>query len=210
MAHHLKKATLLGLPPELRLHIYNHIFGPIVPWITLHIHKHVYCLDSPTYLIGQGNGSLSILRTSRHLYEEAAAYLYESTEISICLRAPLARAWSDSSRSLGHIEDVRFWPFVTHCTLTIELRGQMDAVVVLERLGRLLEALGHGKHLRELKVVLSCRDDDAVPECFENIVDTVSTLRISGKARVGFTDSFGEEGEFEKRVCDQIMAAMSA
>lgn len=45
-----KQASLLGLPTELRQHIYDQIFGCDQRWVIYHIHGYVYDIMTPNYL----------------------------------------------------------------------------------------------------------------------------------------------------------------
>ncbi|KAI6833042.1 hypothetical protein KC332_g6443 [Hortaea werneckii] len=208
--YHTNPTTLQSLPAELRVRIYDYIFTNHSPWILLHIYHDVYNLDLPIYLNLPPPGSLGVMRTSQQLYEETSAHLYGSTNVSVCLRASTARAHLKSSSCLGTIDQVRFWPFISHLTLTLELLPRMDPDVFIKRLTCFLRAIRHGENLKTVVIRLSSDEDDRMPDCLEEIVKALCTgLSVQGQVIVAFDYDADEQSEYERQLADRITTAIS-
>ncbi|KAI7510296.1 hypothetical protein KC347_g4464 [Hortaea werneckii] len=208
---HTNPTTLQSLPAELRVRIYDYIFTNHSPWILLHIYHNVYNLDLPIYLNLPPPGRVGLMRTSQQLYEETSSHLYGSTNVSVCLRASTARAHLRSSSCLGTIDQVRFWPFISHLTLTLELLPKMDPDAFVTRLTGFLGAIHHGKNLKTIVIRLSSDEDDRMPDCLDGIVDALcSGLQVQGQVEVAFDYDADEQSEYERRLADRITRAISA
>ncbi|KAI7280907.1 hypothetical protein KC345_g4439 [Hortaea werneckii] len=207
----INATTLQSLPAELRVRIYDYIFTNHSPWILLHIYRDVYNLDLPIYLNLPPPGSLAIMRTSQQLYEETSAHLYGSVNVSVCLRASSGRAHLRSSSCLGTLDQVRFWPFISHLTLTLELLPKMDADIFTTRLTCFLRAIRHGENLKTVVIRLSSDEEDRMPDCFDEIVKALCTgLSVRGQVDVTFDYDADEQSEYERRLADRITTAISA
>ncbi|RMY60469.1 hypothetical protein D0863_11590 [Hortaea werneckii] len=199
-----------SLPAELRVRIYDYIFTNRSPWILLHIYHDVYNLDLPIYLNLPPPGSLAVMRTCQQFYEETPAHLYGSTNVSVCLRASTARAHLRSSSCLGTIDQVRFWPFISDLTLTLELLPKMDSDVFIKRLTCFLGAIHHGENLKTVTIRLSSDEEDRVPDCLEEIVKALCTgLSVQGQVDVTFDYDADEQSEYERQLADRITTAIS-
>ncbi|GAB1729342.1 hypothetical protein NU195Hw_g5487t1 [Hortaea werneckii] len=207
---HNNPTALQSLPAELRVRIYDYIFTNHSSWILLHIYHDVYNLDLPIFLNLPPPGSLGVMRTCRQLYEETSAHLYGSTNVSVCLRASSGRAHLRSSSCLGTIDQVRFWPFISHLTLTLELLPKMDANVFTSRLTCLLKAIRHGQNLKTVVIRLSSDEDDRMPACLDEVVNDLCTgLSVQGQVDVAFDYDADEQSEYERRLADRITTAIS-
>ncbi|RMY45476.1 hypothetical protein D0863_16035 [Hortaea werneckii] len=202
--------TLQSLPAELRVRIYDYIFTNHSPWILLHIYHNVYNLDLPIYLNLPPPGSLGLMRACQQLERETSAHLYGSINVSVCLRASSARAHLRSSSCLGTIDQVRFWPFISHLTLTLELLPKMDADAFMTRLTSFLRAINHGENLKTVVIRLSSDDEDRMPDCLEEVVKALCTgLKVRGQVDVIFDDDKDGQSEYEKRLARRITTAIS-
>lgn len=208
---HTNPPSLQSLPAELRVRIYDYIFTNHSPWILLHIYHDVYNLDLPIYLTLPPPGSLGLMRTCRQLERETSAHLYGSIDVSVCLRASSARAHLRSSSCLGSIDQVRFWPFISHLTLTLELLPKMDAAAFMTRLTSFLGAIHHGENLKTVVIRLSSDEDDRMPDCLEQVVNALCAgLKVQGQVDVIFDDDAdGGQSKYERRLARRITTAVS-
>ncbi|KAI7199541.1 hypothetical protein KC316_g2125 [Hortaea werneckii] len=207
--YHTNPTTLQSLPAELRVRIYDYLFTNHSPWILLHIYHDVYNLDLPIYLNLPPPGSLGLMRTCQQLERETSAHLYGSTNVSVCLRASSARAHLRSSSCLGTIDQVRFWPFISHLTLTLELLPKMDADAFITRLTCFLRAIRHGENLKTVVIRLSSDEDDRMPDCLEEVVKALCTgLKVRRQVDVIFDDDADGQSEYEKRLARRITTAV--
>lgn len=205
------QASLLGLPPELRLHIYEALLLLLSyqePWVVYHIHRHVYNVTMPAYLLDKekGPGSLGIFRTCNQVYEEASKFLWDSTRVTVCVRPPFAKAWSDSSISLGVTENVRLWSFLKKLNFVVEPEHKIDKNGYLDRLSAFVEAIECGCRLRELVLVLQPPDEHGLPDYIGEIIEVLSGLKVNGTVNVRFCGDIEEKGwdAIRERLLEQI------
>lgn len=102
------KATFLGIPPEVRLEIYNHLFSDIAaslgPRLLFEYHfcdkTHEITMDTHRFLGGaRTTGITPMLRTCKTILKEALSFLYNHARFVVSLR-PSANPL-DLSRGIG-------------------------------------------------------------------------------------------------------------
>lgn len=178
------KSSLLSLPPEIRLKVYDFIFTSAshvtsdqhrMVWLTLGFDESLYRGFSSTLKY-----DLTIMRTNRQLYDEVSKHLLSNTKFTIELDPKQSIRSQD--RSIGAIERIRFWSYITRLQLCAALDEHM-----IVRLQRLCKAIEGGRRLKEFGVTLAvaCRPIDAV--YLDQALAVLKGLCIDGTVRVNLS-----------------------
>ncbi|KAK4507049.1 hypothetical protein PRZ48_000783 [Zasmidium cellare] len=201
-----KKASLLGLPAELRVLIFEEIFPPhiiknLFPQFLIHNRLHDISHRPPPKRRPPPK-HISILLTSRQLHREALKVLYAHAQVDLTI-TPLLHPREDPI-PIARIDGVRFLPHVRDLRLTIKLwKRCVGPGVVIEALAR---ALDGGRGLRKLHVRIDWEDGVGWPgEGFVEAVEACVRGFEMGKVKgvVVLVEVAGEMDEEEKEVVEE-------
>lgn len=178
------KSSLLSLPAEIRLRIYDYVFTSAshvtsdrdrMVWLTLGFDESLYRGFSSMLKY-----DLSIMRTNRQIYDEISKHLLSNTKFTIELDPKQSIRSSD--RSIGAVERIRFWPYVTRLQVCAGLDQHM-----IPRLQRLAKAIDGGRHLKELGVTLAvaCRPTDIV--YLDQALAVLKGLCVNGSVKINLS-----------------------
>ena len=215
MLHEYERASLMGVPAEIRLKIYenffdDHLHGDLRTVFQLYNNLYDYTTFSAP---SRSNSHLGILRTCRAIHHEATDCLYSKVKIIVCVMGMKMPYHFPRRSPIGRPENIGFWRSVRRLELNIFLEtGCHNKRVVLERIHRLAEqALENGRHLKKLRVVISSPEDEALPYWYEDVVDALKVLKVRGDVRVRFDvdDSpyYREDPELDE-VCEALSRAI--
>ncbi|KAF2172880.1 hypothetical protein M409DRAFT_16834 [Zasmidium cellare ATCC 36951] len=182
----IKKASLLGLPSELRLLILEEVFPPDTV-------KDMW----PSFLIGNSvydaihrysNHLLppkltSILSTNRLLHAEGLKVLYSHSNVQVDLTLTDHPSVLSNRRAMlvHRIDRLSLWPHVRNLKLTVKLH-RFDCAFCGRwacNLDVLVKALERGKNIRKLHVRVDWEDHKALPLlAFEETILALENLRM--------------------------------
>lgn len=196
------KSSLLSLPAEIRLRIYDYVFTSAshvtsdrdrMVWLTLGFDESLYRGFSSTLKY-----DLSIMRTNRQIYDEISKHLLSNTKFTIELDPKQSIRSSD--RSIGAVERIRFWPYVTRLQLCAGLDQHM-----LPRLQRLAKAIEGGKYLKQFGVTLAvaCRPTDAV--YLDQTLAVLKGLCVNGSVKINLSHPADDcDSKTSRRRCFEL------
>ena len=184
------KASLLGLPTELRLKIlqyalqhrsHNNATRPVVFDLSYTLYEHALSI------FGWPN-RFAVLRTCNQIHEEASEVLHGANEFTIRVMGTRVPVGNFRIRSLGTPADLGgIWRFVSNLRLQIYLEhGEGNKKLVLERTRSFVEVLEYGKHLKRLRIVLTMPEDEGLPSWYEEVFGTLRALRVEGNVSAEF------------------------
>jgi hypothetical protein len=190
-------ASLLGLPPELRVRIFELLFSRHLArgvWTAFHIYtmaQNYYPIHFNPILM---DNYLGILRTCRQIYNESMDVLYQDLDVTFCFSAEKKNCNTmlrPLARPSGLTNEMDLWRWVRRATFHITMEpADDDALVMLQRLELLRKSsLSAGSDLKELKIVLATAEDEAVPRYFAMLTCVLSQWKVAKGGKVHVTVS---------------------
>ena len=188
------RASLMGLPPELRLRIYEYIFHPSKLG-RYNYFRATIALNNRAWLdrtMWSRIRASAILSASRQLHHEASTFLFSKSDIGMHVNR------GDTSLSaayalLGNARDVRMWQFMRSVTLSIDLHDTPNGAfeTTLERVHELQTLMQRAEHLKKILVWFSSRDGwrDKTLGRLERLCEAFEGFKIDGGTRLKFEET---------------------
>lgn len=189
--------TLLGIPLELRIRIYEHIYADLIAELSDNLfavfgfYDHLYDYTS-AYLdshVGKTGLTTPLLYVCKQMYQEALSVLCEQAEFVVNIMG------HDDSKDVERAE-VRFSEGSRHLDFVRNLKVNLQPALgsttsdprqtrFVARIAKFLDLIQHGVNLRSLQVHLSSSIGAAPMEGILTAVETVKTRGNSIKVYVG-------------------------
>lgn len=121
----------------------------------------------------------------------------------------MAKAWSKSNLSLGRIEDIRPWRYVSDLDLTVEIGSRTEVAVHLDRISSFITAFSSGRQLSRLSITLQL-DEDATPAYLDDVVALLARCKVDGKVDGKVVVSFDSDDEEDDGggMCERLVKAI--
>jgi len=140
---------ILRLPPELRLHIYDHLFGQKTH-LSVYVLDDVY-IDSESKTSQVCSDAIALLRTCKLIHAEASPIFYDAVTL---------RIWLEDGKTphmrIKCVGPATAWTTLQHFkTVEIYVWAGLEAVprnTLSKRLGRLVGCLDQGRGLKSLLI----------------------------------------------------------
>lgn len=172
----------LDLPPEIRLNIYEHLFGPQLhsPRVELWMKQDVIGRYRDDH---RRKADRSIVRASRQIYQECAKLLY--TGVKVYLEMDNEKIEPGVHHFIAPVRDAPFWLFVTDLSFRLELvdSAQYQSAALLQTKS-FLEAIKFGKHLKKLHVAIALGYWEPAPEYVSEACEVLKMLRVNGCVKI--------------------------
>lgn len=200
-----ERASLLGLPAELRLYIYEYLLD----WTDLPGTRPAYTVTGALKVKvnscrkGFAPNTFAVLRVCKQVNAEAQEVFWKRRPMVISVDEEGAQNCKcDKCVPISSLQGITFWPFVRQLSLNVDVAPIEDYGAHLHRLGVFVEALQFGKHLQRLELTLW---DMRLPETMtpasqvefnanlDNIIKTLAALRICGMVSVVLEGEYCEE-----------------
>lgn len=179
-----ERASLLGLPVELRCQIYGYIFAAKSYESLSHTFTvadsagfgHVRDACSPRQLT-------AIFLACKQTHFEAIEVFWDSRNLTF--RFGDGYSVFGPKESTSTINDFTFWPLLRSISLAFEFRDQVDLAALCRNVDALLLALDYGRHLRRLTIYLLGPDILEFWDVKYGVFfDKLSLLRVCGSVTV--------------------------
>ncbi|KAJ4391852.1 hypothetical protein N0V93_005472 [Gnomoniopsis smithogilvyi] len=184
--------TLLGIPLELRIRIYEHLYIDLIAELSDNLfgvfsfYDHLYDYTS-AYLnshVGKTGLTTPLLYVCKQIYQEALSVLCEQAEFVVNIMGDddskdVERAGFRFSEGSRHLDFVR--------NLKINLQPALGATIndprqtrFVARIAKFLDLIQHGANLRSLEIYLSNSINEAAS--MEGTLTAIKTVRTTGNS----------------------------
>jgi hypothetical protein len=200
------KCHLLDLPPELRLTIYDHLFGETQPQV---------CISGKRAFVWRGTGpeKINILATSHQINKEAQPILYRNAQLRVFVGSTFERLKSHKSSTSGkwmrwgspRNERCRFLQKAGKMEMIIYLSGSFDNRT--PNLTEFIHCIGRINKLRHLKISFECRKSFFSSHFqLSGIMKELKTLQVEGDVEMGKDAPWPSVGRMNSVVVEQYEA----
>ncbi|KAJ6568957.1 hypothetical protein B0H19DRAFT_1256648 [Mycena capillaripes] len=200
--------TLLGIPTELRIRIYEHLFTDLIEELSdnlfavFSLYDHLYNYTSAYLDSHVGRTELTpILRTNRQIHDEALSVLCEHAEFIIDVSG--GDDSDDEERAAIRLSEAgcqQVLAFARNLKVNIQPESSGDADRFIRRCVRFLDAIQNGANLRSLKLFVNAPGEMLGKESMERILDALAVLRTRGNSIQVYLGNVGEEQVSDERL----------
>lgn len=195
-------STLVGLPLELRIKIYQHIYTDLIAELSDNLfgvfifYDNLYDYTSANLESHVGKTGLTtpLLYVCKQMYEEALSVLCEQAEFVVTIMGheddkDNERAGVCFSRGSRHLD------FVRHLKINLQpiadpANDEPEQPRFVARIARFLELIQHGANLVSLKIHIPT---SIGPGSVEGVLTALETIRTTGNSPKIYLDSISEE-----------------
>jgi len=205
--------TLLGIPTELRIRIYEHLFTDLIEELSdnlfavFSLYNHLYNYTSAYLDSHVGRTELTpILQTNRQIHGEALSVLCEQAEFVIDVSG--GDDSDDEERAAIRLSEAachQVLAFARNLKVNIQpdpchddSSGNADRLI--HRCVRFLDAIQNGANLRSLKLFVNAPGEMLGKESMDRILDTLTVLRTRGNSIQVYLGNVGEEQVSDERL----------
>lgn len=201
--------TLMGIPMELRIKIYQHIYTDLVAELSDNLfgvfifYDHLYDYTSANLESHVGKTGLTtpLLYVCKQMHEEALPVLCEQAEFVVNIMGH--EDTKDSERAgVCFSKGSRHLDFVRHLKINLQpiadpAKDEPEQTRFVGRIVKFLNLIHHGANLRSLEIHLPT---SIGPGSVEGVLTALETIRTPGNPVKIYLDSISEEIVSDERL----------